>query len=444
MARWTEQQVVALAPDDRSVAAARRLAKPGPWSDTGSTDTLLWGKCQGSGSTPYQVSVDLTGPAARCTCPSRKFPCKHGLALLLLWVAGEGTIPDADSPADFADDWMAGRRERGGRGRGAAGGVAPAPPDPVAQAKRLEERLTLMSDGLDDFRRWLGDLARNGLAGARQQPYAYWDDAAARLVDAQVPDLADRVRRMGSAVSARPDWADHLLAEVGRWWCATNAWRGREALDAADLGNLRAFLGWPFTADEARSWPTTSGSWLVLGVHRTEEGRLQEQRTWLRHVDTGEVLVVLDFAAVGGSLGVAKVVGSIVTATVARYPGSGVRRGRFTDDPVAGDVAAVTVPGAATLDDGLGALAAGLAANPFLERIPVAIAGASIVPGRADGDRTNRVVDAPGRALPLDPGFEPWAVLARTGGRPVDLFGELEDGAVRLLTVAVDGELVPV
>jgi uncharacterized Zn finger protein len=27
------------------------------------------------------VSVDLSGPAFRCTCPSRKFPCKHGLAL---------------------------------------------------------------------------------------------------------------------------------------------------------------------------------------------------------------------------------------------------------------------------------------------------------------------------------------------------------------------------
>ena len=173
-----------------------------------------------------------------------------------------------------------------GDGAAGAGGVEPTAPDPVAQAKRLEERLTLMSDGLDDFRRWLGDLARNGLAGARQQPYAYWDDAAARLVDAQVPDLADRVRRMGSAVSARSDWADHLLAEVGRWWCATNAWRRREVLDGADLGNLRAFLGWPFTADEARSWPTTSGSWLVLGVHRTEEGRLQEQRTWLRDVET--------------------------------------------------------------------------------------------------------------------------------------------------------------
>src|SRR3954447_1703206 len=123
MARWTEQQVVALAPDDRSVAAARKLARPGPWSDTGSTDTLVWGKCQGSGSTPYQVSVDLTGPAARCTCPSRKFPCKHGLALLLLWVAGDGTVSDAAEPADFAGEWADGRRDRSAGGRSGDGGT---------------------------------------------------------------------------------------------------------------------------------------------------------------------------------------------------------------------------------------------------------------------------------------------------------------------------------
>ena len=49
--------MLALAPDDSSRKAARGLAKPGPWSELGSTDALVWGKCQGSGKTPYQVIV---------------------------------------------------------------------------------------------------------------------------------------------------------------------------------------------------------------------------------------------------------------------------------------------------------------------------------------------------------------------------------------------------
>ena len=77
MGRWSEERVVSAAPDASSLAAARKLAHPGPWSDTGSNDVLVWGKCQGSGKVPYQVSVDTAAPAYRCSCPSRKFPCKH-------------------------------------------------------------------------------------------------------------------------------------------------------------------------------------------------------------------------------------------------------------------------------------------------------------------------------------------------------------------------------
>ena len=39
MTRWTLEQVAKVAPDQSSLAAARRLARPGPWSDTGSTET---------------------------------------------------------------------------------------------------------------------------------------------------------------------------------------------------------------------------------------------------------------------------------------------------------------------------------------------------------------------------------------------------------------------
>ena len=114
MTRWTPQHVAALAPDASSLAAARRLARPGPWSDTGSTDTLVWGKCQGSGATPYRVSVDVTGPDFRCSCPSRKLPCKHGLALLMLWATGSGSVSEAAEPAGHAAQWAAERSKRAG------------------------------------------------------------------------------------------------------------------------------------------------------------------------------------------------------------------------------------------------------------------------------------------------------------------------------------------
>ena len=44
---------------------------------------------------PYRTVADLAGPASKCTCPSRKFPCKHALGLMLV----ETAAPLAEAPA---------------------------------------------------------------------------------------------------------------------------------------------------------------------------------------------------------------------------------------------------------------------------------------------------------------------------------------------------------
>jgi hypothetical protein len=431
--RWTAAQVAGLAPDASSLAAARRLARPGPWSDTGSTDVLVWGKCQGSGKTPYQVSVDLTGPAFRCSCPSRKFPCKHGLALLLLWVDGSGAVADAAEAAGFAQEWAA---ERSARTGAKAAGDAAHPtrtPDPAAAAKRLEERLALMDGGMDDFARWLTDLARSGTASARQQSYAWWDGTAARLVDAQLPGLADDVRAVGGAVSGRPDWAERLLVALGRWWTATRAWAARESLGDDQVGDLRAYLGWSVSSESVRRGDAVTDRWLVLGAHRTDDGRLQQQRTWLRGHATGETVQVLDFAAGGQVLPVARIVGSSLDATLARYPGAAVRRALFVDEPVVADDPG-RMPSGASLEHARSAAAAAWGLNPWARRCPVVLDEARV--------GLDRVVDAEGASVALADDADVWALLAVTGGRPTRLFGELEEARLRPLTVVVDGEVM--
>jgi SWIM zinc finger len=429
MTRWTHEQVTELAADASSLAAARRLAVPAPWSDTGASETLVWGKCQGSGKTPYQVSVDLTGPAFRCSCPSRKFPCKHALALLLLWVDGQGTVRDADSPAPYAGEWAAQRAAK------AAVASAPErkPPDPAARARRLEERLALMDRGMADFALWLGDLMRGGTAAARQQPYRWWDDAAARLVDAQLPGLADQVRTLASDVRSRDDWADHMLTTAGRWWTTTHAWRGRESLSADEMGDLRAYLGWPFATDEIKAADAVRDRWVVLGAHRSDDGRLQQRRTWLWGENTHETLQVLDFAAGGQALPVARVVGSVLEATVARYPGTTSRRALLVDEPL--PVAeAGGLPAGGDVADALSAAAGAWAVNPWAPRVPAVLTGVRM--------SVSHLVDPADRSLPLLPGSQPWLALAVSGGAPVAVFAEVQERGARPLSVEVDGRLV--
>jgi hypothetical protein len=443
--------------------AARGLARPGPWSETGSTDALVWGRCQGSGSTPYQVTVDLTGPAFRCSCPSRKQPCKHALALLLLWVEGAGSVADVDrAPEDLARPRPP---EAGGRSAGATD--RPALADPEAQARRRAQRIDVMDAGIDDFERWLHDLVRQGLASARQQPYAYWDGTAARLVDAQLPGLAERVREMAGALHRRSDWADHLTAEAGRWFLAVRAWRRRDRLDPAATGDLRVVLGWPTGRDEVLAGlrgpnaepglrgPNAEGGlrgpnagagervtdrWLVAGVHRTDDGRLQAQRTWLRGRGTGRWALVLDFAVVGGTLRTAQVTGSVVGAELALYAGSEPRRALFATDPhveeQAGDLGPATpVAGA------LAWAADAVAANPWVPRVPVVLERVALSAGGPGGGAV--AVEPGGAMVGLVADQDPWPALALTGGHPTPVFGEWEHGSLRVLTVAVDDTLVP-
>src|SRR5260221_10983001 len=91
-----------MAPDQSSLDAARKLLKPAHWPVRATDGAgLAWGECQGSGSAPYRIAVVVDDLAFKCTCPSRKLPCKHTLALI--WQL-------AEKPADFArlpaPDWV--------------------------------------------------------------------------------------------------------------------------------------------------------------------------------------------------------------------------------------------------------------------------------------------------------------------------------------------------
>ena len=111
MPTYTAAQIAQLAPDAASNKAAAALGA-NKWPLLEKQGNALWGHCQGSGKNPYQTAVDLSAePAFKCSCPSRKFPCKHGLALLLRYAENperfqEGPTmngsPQHSSPADTA------------------------------------------------------------------------------------------------------------------------------------------------------------------------------------------------------------------------------------------------------------------------------------------------------------------------------------------------------
>src|SRR6516162_7930982 len=157
---WTAEQVLGLAPDASSAKSGKDLSAARKWKTLGANDACAWGEIQGSGKDPYQACIDLAEPAFKCTCPSRKFPCKHGLGLFLILAQQPGAMQSKEPPA-WAAEWLAKRVQRAEK-KAEAAKAADAPPDPEAAAKaeaaaqkRAAAREDKVTSGLADLETWL-------------------------------------------------------------------------------------------------------------------------------------------------------------------------------------------------------------------------------------------------------------------------------------------------
>jgi hypothetical protein len=407
---WTEDQVRALAPDASSLAAARKLA--GRWRDTGAAGNAVWGLCQGSGAKPYQAIVDLDGPAYKCSCPSRKFPCKHTLSLLLTWSGGQ--VPAREAPADFAAEWLAGRAAK-----------AAAPPKAKAASTpsqaTVEQRRARVAAGLTELEIWLTDQIRTGLAQT-DRSYAAYEAIAARMVDAQAPRVAEALRRLPTAVVTTEHWPELLLREYARLHLLVLAHRGLDALPEPLRAGIRTHVGYPTSAESVLNEPAVRDRWLVLGMRVSEEERLHTRRTWLRGRGSGRWALLIEHSfATPNFTGEVPAPGNEVDAELHYYPGAASLRAQWgTRHGVPEPFTTVPAVGGTTIEDALDAYAGALSADPWLRAWPALLT--DVVPVL---DETGwQLVASDGTALPLPAGVRPWRLIAVAGGHPVTVCGE--------------------
>ncbi len=435
--RWTAEQVLALAPDPLSHTAARSLAAPDRWRDAGfgSNPPSLWGLCRGSGANPYQTCADLTEPAYHCSCPSRKFPCKHALALMLLWSSG---AIDAREPPEWVTEWQASRTDRKQRADARAvarAGTRPARSADDGPTKTAQRRAERVDAGLAELDRWLADQVRQGIAAASRGGYAHWDRMAARLVDAQAPALASTVRRLASVATV----PDRLLTELSLIRLLVAGHRRAADLDPALAATIRARIGFPVGTNDVLAGPHMRDDWAVVGVRDNGDERLMVRRVWLYGVSSARRVLVLSFAAQGQPLASDLILGTSVDADVCFYPGALPLRALvatrhapaapFTDPP-----------GAVGVAQALDSYAEALAAEPWLDRWPVLLS--DVIPVADDAGRWH-LLDPAGDALPLDAALgPPWRLTAAAGGRPATVAAEWTPTGLRPFAAWCDGRLV--
>ena len=429
----TVDQVATLAPDAASLAAGKKLAGGRDWSSVGRDARAVWGECKGSAL--YQVRVDLTDLSAKCTCPSRKFPCKHALGLLLKTVADPFSLPTVDAP-DWVEEWLARRGAAAEKKEKKKTEAAAAPIDEKAQARRAEKRAERVDEGLAALDLWLADLVRNGLAGIADRGGEVWENQAARLVDAQAPGLAARVRRVGDIPRSAPDWGKRVLVELGRLALLTEAYRRVDSLDDALRHDVRSLVGWTLRDEEVIARGSAiDDRWLVIGQRTEDEGRIRVQRTWLLGLDTARYALVLQFAVGLAPFAESWITGTCIAARVRYWPGAHPSRALVEERHGNPEQWAGERAGFSGFDELLSATTSALAAQPWLDRFPCVVR--DVRPARTPA-RGWHLVDAAGRALPLA-SRDHRRLLALSGGHPVHVAAEWDGDTLLPLSVLAAG-----
>lgn len=433
------QEVLQLAPDDASAKAAKGLVTPAKWPSLHHDEQAVWGECKGSGSKPYQVQVDQSGPTFRCSCPSRKFPCKHGLALLLLRAQHPDSFSVAEQPG-WVSEWLESRRKKAEKQAAKAAdasveseAAAKAPTDPAAAARREANRFKQMDAGLAELERWLGDRLRQGLAQLPGQS-EIWEALATRMVDAKLPGVAYRLRRIGGWVQRGERWAARVLGGLGQLQILIDAFRRLEDLPTPVQADLRNALGITVERETVlKTGERIADDWLVLGQCLEEESRLWTRRVWLRGAQSGRMALLLDHAHGSCRFEQNYVTSTGLAMTLAFFPGNAPLRAVPAD---AGRLQERRSPAVApTLDQALDDLATTLAANPW--QWPQPLLYGDGVPCRHGTGWSLQTAER--RLMPLtisdDHG---WILLAESGGKPLTVFGEWDGETLRPLSAWTD------
>ena len=452
--RWSVDQVMAAAPDSASQVAGRRLARPGPWSAIGMSAGLLWGECQGSGKTPYRVTVDTGTRRYQCSCPSRKFPCKHALGLLFLW--SQGRIDESGAVAGFAHDFADRGRATGSDQLepATAGPREQTPEQRAAAAARAAAREQRVADGLAELDRWLADQISGGLARVAQDPYGWAEAAATRMVDAQAPGVAAWLRRLPAVVTSGSRWPQRLLDELALLHLLARGYARRAELPADLVATVRDHVGFSVPRTTVLAGPPVRDRWVIVGFRDLDTETVSTRRVWLRGRESDRWAQVLFFATGGAALDASLVPATELDADLHFYPGRARLRAAV------GEVHAEAIPVTSWCPPGdsiataADRWASALAADPWLRQIPVVLRGRVDCSGRGDGagpggragrgdghewsfaDLAGDAVVAHGTALDL------WRLLAVTAGAILDVAGEWSPDGFRPSTIVADGALV--
>jgi uncharacterized Zn finger protein len=427
--QWTDEKIAALAPNDSTERRGRSLANSAKWNSIATNYEAIWGECKGSGSQPYIVQINLSGPKYKCSCPVRKPPCKHVLGLFFLF-AKSSAVFKYQAPAEAVKYWLS--QQSPNVISSTSKTIVPVlkteesiEQAKVAKEKRWAQRVQLMTSGMDELELWLTDLIRQGIANTDIQKASFWNQVAAKMVDAKLPRISTYLKETHQLIQQNPNWSEIVVARLGELYLWAESFKKRNLLSAEMQEELYQSLGKIVKkADILEQHPSTKDLWFILGKKEGVdiEGR-SFRKIWLQGQKTKQHALILDYAF--GSMGYEQqyIVGDLLDGALVYYSKAYPQRAIFESFDSAKIYEKIEASTHNDLNSVLTNYGKALVQNPWLFSFPV---GLSKLKAFMNAKKELKIKDINDIIIPLSNVKEEimWKILAISGGHSISLFGE--------------------
>lgn len=425
----TKEKIQQIAPDEGTLERAKGLALDYLWKDLAGDETILWGKYESAESRVYEPKIYLPELQYHCTCPSRKVPCKHVLALLLLKIQqSRAFINKAEKSPESVRMWLKSLQEAQQKS------LANQEAADKNRAKRLEQ----MKAGIEELEIWLSDMMQQGLAALEGEGEAYWQAVGAKMVDAKLGSIGRRLKGLGEWIGTK-HWQEQLLLEVSELYLLAQGFKKLETLPSNLQQEILTLAGISVKKQEVLDQENgIRDNWLAIGQVSGQEDKILYRRTWFLGEKTQHQGMVLDYAPVHLGFNSSWTVGAVYQGEAVYYPSIYPLRMLFRRFQYSNQAFSNFV-GFEDFEAFLNQYAQATAAHPWILAFPALLE--DVVPVMQTNelllvDKHKKYLSAKTRE------GSDWELLALSGGHSICVFGEWERGCFFVMSVLADNRLV--
>lgn len=438
---WTAEKIKAQAPDESTDKRGRGLAFPYRWSSLKSNGTFVWGEYKTGGNYPYKVAVHLGEAQFKCTCPVRKKPCKHNIAILYLSLLQSDAFRITYELPEWVENWY-NRKQRLANAENKPKSAEEIEKAEARKAANRLKRINSIKAGADDLETWLQDIIRQGVASMEDQKHnsGFWKDIAARMVDNKMSGIGRRIRELQYIMNSNSEWPQQMLLELGSLHLLAKSLQRLETLPEDYQQMLLEMTGLASKKEELLAQEGIQDIWTIIGqIEGVNVDNAPFRKTWLRGNRSQRMFYIMEYDYQGLGFQEALLFGNQFQGVLALYPSPYPLRAIVKEQQERSDLL-VESKAITSIDTALAQFTKACALNPWIKDFPMLLHDLTPV---KQGKKI-LAVDQHKKAIRIQ-GQEAseWKILALSAGKAINIFGEWDGNRFFPLSITTEGRFIP-